>query len=123
MRSIAGLLLVVVISFFAYKFYFTNVQTNASGTPEQIISSVGVKNDLLAIAQAERAYQAEHGAYGSIDDLVAASALSSGGRKRLGYQYDIEITTDDFRVTAHCLASSGCTSYSVDKTMEVQPLQ
>ena len=69
MRSLAGLLVVALISVLAYKLYFSKMQSSETGTPMQTISAVGVKNDLLAIAQAERAYQAEHGSYGSLEEL------------------------------------------------------
>ena len=65
MRSLAGLLVVALISVLAYKLYFSKMQSSETGTPVQTISVVGVKNDLLAIARAERAYQAEHGSYGA----------------------------------------------------------
>ena len=34
-----------------------------------------VQNDLVAIGQAERIYQAQHSSYGSLDDLVSAGYL------------------------------------------------
>ena len=123
MRSALGLLVFLVIALLTYKFYFSKMQSDGGGTPTQTINAVGAKNDILAIAQSERAYQAEHGAYGSLDDLAKNSAMSTDGRRRDGYTYDLQTTSDGFRVTARCAVASGCTSYFVDQTMEVQAVQ
>ena len=82
MRSLVGLLVVALISVLAYRLYFSKMQSSETGTPVQTISVVGVKNDLVAIAQAERAYQAEHGWYGSLEELKAAGAMTMLGRAR-----------------------------------------
>ena len=65
MKSMVGILVVLVISLLAYKYYFAKAQSDGAGTPAQTINIVGVKNDLLALAQAERGYQAEHGGFAS----------------------------------------------------------
>ncbi|HTU34664.1 MAG TPA: hypothetical protein VMF66_12750 [Candidatus Acidoferrum sp.] len=67
-------------------------------------------------------YQAEHGSYASMDDLVSSGALSVKKSGRDGYTYDIETVADGFKVTANCpsLKFHGCSNYSVDQTMAVQ---
>ncbi len=121
--SLAGLLIVALIAALTYKFYFAKSPT-ASGaeTPAQTINVVGVKSDLLAIGQAERLYQAEHGAYGSVDDLVSSGAMSFRKSGRDGYTYDVDASTDSFQVVAHCPTATnpGCTNYSIDQTMQIQ---
>ncbi len=81
-----------------------------------------MKNDLIGIAQAERAYQAEHGSYASLDDLISSGGLTMKKTARDGYTYDVETSASGFRAVAHCPAatSPGCQNYSVDQTMEVQ---
>jgi competence protein ComGC len=123
MRSLAGLVSILVVALIAglfYKFYFS--QSTGGGTPAQTINVVGVKSDLIAIAQAERAYQAEHNSYGSLDDLVSSGALSMKKSGRDGYLYDASGSGDNFRATALCPAATnpGCTNYTIDQTMEVQ---
>ena len=83
----------------------------------------GVKNDLLAIAQAERAYQAEHGSYGSLEELKSAGAMSMLRDGRDGYSYGVETSVSGFQVTAKCMpaTNSGCSNWTVDQTMQVQP--
>ena len=55
--------------------------------PTETIDTVGVKSDLLAIAQAERMYMASHGSYVSLDDLEKDGSLSFSGTSRRGYTY------------------------------------
>ena len=122
MKSMVGILVVLVISLLAYKYYFAKAQSDGAGTPAQTINIVGVKNDLLALAQAERGYQAEHGGFASLDDLTSSGALAMQNRSREGYTYEIENTSTGFRAVAHCPAATnpGCTDCFVDQTMEVQ---
>ncbi len=123
MKSLAGLLVVALISVMAYRLYFSKLQSSETGTPAQTISVVGVKNDLVAIAQAERVYQAEHGAYGSLEELKSAEAMTmlKGGRD--GYAYEVESSSAGFRVLAKCSPATnpGCTNWAVDQSMQVQP--
>ena len=126
MGRIVGLLVVALIAVLMYKFYFAKLQSSGAGatTPTQTIDVVGVKNDLLGIAQAERAYQAEHGSYASLDELTSSGALTMKKTGRDGYTYDVETSAASFRAVAHCPAATnpGCASWAVDQTMEVQPV-
>ncbi|MGA8221947.1 MAG: hypothetical protein WB780_09870 [Candidatus Acidiferrales bacterium] len=122
MGRVVGLLVVMVIAGLIYKFYFAKLQSEGAGTPTQAISVVGVKNDLLQIAQAERIYQAEHSTYGTLEELVSGGGLSISKSGRDGYTYEVEASTESFRVTAQCPAatSPGCTNFAVDQNMEVK---
>lgn len=121
--SLAGLLIVVLIATFTYKFYFAKSPTTSGvATPAQTIDVVGVKSDLLGIAQAERFYQAEHGTYASMDELVSSGALSVRKSGRDGYTYNVGASADSFQVAAHCPTAThpGCTNYAIDQTMTIQ---
>jgi hypothetical protein len=119
--SIISILVVAVIGLLVYKFYFTQTSSTGAATPAQTINVVGVKNDLLAIAQAERTYQAEHSSIASLDELVSSGEMSVKKTGRDGYAYAVESSGDGFRVTARCSsATPGCTNYAVDQTMEVR---
>jgi hypothetical protein len=122
-RSLAGILVVALISVMAYRMYFSKLQSSETGTPVETISAVGVKNDLIAIAQVERAYQAEHGSYGSLEELKAAGAMTMLRDGRDGYSYDVETTASGFHVLAKCspAMNPGCSNWIVDQSMEVQP--
>ena len=122
MKGMLGILVVALIALLAYSFYFSKARSDGTGTPAQTINIVGVKNDLIALAQAERGYQAEHGGFASLGDLTSSGALAMQNRSRQGYTYDIENTSNGFRAIAHCptVTNPGCTDYFVDQTMEVQ---
>ncbi len=121
MGNILGLLVVAVIALLAYKFYFQKMGAAGTATPLQTIDVVGVKNDLLAIAQAERLYQSQHGSYASLDELNSSGAMSVTKTNRDGYTYEVQTSAADFHVIAHCptATQSGCVNYSVDQSMEV----
>jgi hypothetical protein len=123
--SFASILVVLVIALLIYKFYFGSAQQAMGPTgPLQTIDTIGAKNDLLSIAQAERVYWAQHNAYGSMDDLVSSGAMALKKTGREGYTYDEEASSDGFRVTARCTSSTpGCTNFFVDQNMEVQSTQ
>ena len=124
MASMIGLLVVALIAALVYKYYFSTLKTSGGGTPKQVINIVGVKSDLIGIAQAERLYQAQNGSYASLDQLKSSSALAINSSGRDGYTYDVETSDGAFRAVAHCLASTspGCTDWVVDQTMEVHPV-
>lgn len=121
MGNLLGLLVVALIAVLVYKFYFSKTGDGGTTTPLQTIDVVGVKNDLLAIAQAERAYQAEHGSYASLDDLTTSGAMTMAKTNRDGYTYEVQTSAAEFQVIAHCPTATqpGCSNYSVDQTMEV----
>lgn len=128
MGRVVGLLVVALIAVLMYKFYFAKVQNSGAeaGTPAQTIDIVGVKNDLIGIAQAERAYQTENGVYAaSLDELTASGALSMSHTGRDGYTYAVETSDSSFRAVAHCPTQTrpGCTSWAVNESMEVEPVR
>jgi hypothetical protein len=122
LASLVGLLVVALIAVLVYKYYFSKLEATGGGTPLQTINIVGVKNDLLAIAQAERAYQAQHGSYASLDELGSSGELAVKKTGRDGYTYDVEVSSDTFRAVAHCptVTNPGCSDYSIEPSMEVQ---
>jgi hypothetical protein len=125
MKSLAGLLIVALLAALVYKYYFSSLQSAGTGTPAQTIDIVGVKNDLLGIAQAERAHQAEHGSYISLDELISSGELTMKRTGRNGYTYSVETSDQSFRAIAHCPTATfpGCSNYAVDQSMEVQATQ
>jgi hypothetical protein len=99
------------------------MQSASGGAPAQSISSTGAKNDLIAIAQAERLYQAEHGSYTTRDQLSSGGAMNLSKSGREGYTYSVTPSGTSFRAEARCLsAASGCVGYSIDESMEIHSL-
>jgi competence protein ComGC len=122
MRTLIAVLVVALIAVVTIRLYLARAQTGGpNSTPVQAIADAGVKNDLLQIAQAERAYWVEHGMYASLDELVSSGAVSAAKRGREDYTYSIETRADGFTVLARCQKPNGqpCAGYSVDQTMEV----
>jgi hypothetical protein len=125
MRSVLGLLVVAAIVLLSYKFYFSKMQAAGAGAnPVQTVDLVGVKNDLIAIGQAERMYQAQHSSYASLDELVS-SGMMTIRKGRDGYTYDVDASADSFTVTAHCPAGAQdtCVDYSMDQSMQPHPIR
>jgi hypothetical protein len=119
--SIIGLLVVALISVMAYKYFLTSGQSVGATTPVATIDAVGAQNDLIAIAQAERMYQAQNGKYASLDVLTSAGDMTLRKPHREGYTYDVDASDQSFVATARCTSSvPGCHSYSIDPTMNVQ---
>jgi hypothetical protein len=114
----------MLIAFGAYKMYFAQMQSTSGAAPAQSISAAGVKNDLIAIGQAERMYQAEHGSYATLDQLGSSGSMSMIKSGRDGYTYSVSPSGNSFRAEARCSSSnSACTGYAIDETMEIHPIQ
>jgi len=123
MGRILGLVVVVAIVLVGYMYIF-RAGGSAISAPHSAPNAAGAQNNILAIAQAERAYQAENGSYAPLDKLLSSGALSMEKPAREGYEYNVEPSSTNFRVVARCTgAAAGCSSYFVDSSMSVQPLQ
>jgi hypothetical protein len=89
--------------------------TNLTG----VANIVGVKSDLLGIANAERQYYASQSKYASLDELTEGHYLTiSGGRPP--YTYDVETSDSGFQVTASRSDGGSPATLSIDETMQVQ---
>ena len=121
--GLVGLIVVAAIAGFIYKNNVSSTEVTGGGTPISTINSVGVESDLIQMAQAERAYQAEHGSYASLDELASSGAIAVRKPARDGYKYEASLSSEGFRIIAHCstFAKSVCKEYFIDETMEVQP--
>lgn len=125
MRAAMGLLTVVIAAAIGYWFYASNLKASgATPGPEQVISTVAVKDDLISIAQAERIYQASHGSYASLDDLYSSGTLMARKSARDGYTYSSETSLEGFRITARCepREQTPCPSFSIDQNMQIDQL-
>ena len=119
--SVLGLVIVLAIGWFIIKTQFTQGPTGGA-PPKQVIDVVGVKNDLVAIGQAERIYLASHGSYASIDQLQQDGAISFSGANRRGYNYAADLNDGQhFSITAAPSdpAKEGWPTLSIDENMQV----
>ncbi len=119
--SILGLVIVVAIIWFVMKSQFS--QGPAGGQPPaETINVVGVKSDLLAIAQAERMYLASHGSYVSVDELQQDGSITFSGANRRGYSYTADVDDGQhFKITAQPSdpGKANWPTLSIDETMQV----
>jgi hypothetical protein len=100
MRSLVAILVTAVAALGIY-YYFLKQAAPAPGTAvTQEVSLTGVQMDLLSIAQAERAYNAQNGGYASLDQLTSTGALTMERSGRDGYTYSIATSAGGFTATA-----------------------
>jgi hypothetical protein len=116
-----GLLLVLGIG---YLIYTSQIKEMGDGKPlKQQIDLVGVKSDLLSLAQAEKLYFATNSSYASFEELKwskVRSTIPENGRS--GYQYTIEVNgAEHFQITADPPDSSETVlpTLSIDETMQL----
>jgi hypothetical protein len=123
MKKVGGLLGIVIALGVGYFVFKSQVTTGPTGgaPPQEVIDTVGVRNDLLAIAQAERMYMASHGSYATLDQLQQDGAINFSGTNRRGYHYRAEISGERFRIVATPAdpAKSTWPTLAIDETMQV----
>jgi hypothetical protein len=114
--SFVTLIIVVAIGAYIYMRQTQNVMTGGTSNPTATVDLMGVRNDLLAMAQAERSHNALHGGYASLDELRQQGELSMNRDNRGPYKYSAEISDSGFRVVA---TYSGPENSGMPKTMSV----
>ena len=125
MMSLLGLVIVVAVGQFVYRSYFVGpggaATTLGSNNPRAVADVTGVRNDLLAMAQAERAYMALNGRYGTLDELQRSGDLQiDPNRGRQGYSYSAQISDRNFVITAtYSGPAVGMPMLSVNESMQV----
>lgn len=123
MMGFVALLVALGIGMFVYRSQFTGSGdlTQGTGNPRAAIDITGVKNDLLRMAQAERAYWAINNRYASLEDLQASGDLTvDPQRGREGYTYSGTFAEQTFAITAtYSGPVAGMPSLSIDQTMQI----
>jgi hypothetical protein len=98
-RSTGFIGLVIVVAVVGYLYTSQLKQVAAIGeAPATAVSTTGVRNDLLAMAEAEKRYAVMHSSYASLDDLRKDGDINVP--KRPDFIYDIDAGTDRFTITA-----------------------
>lgn len=119
--GILGIVIALAIGYFIFKTQYAQGPTGGA-PPKLVIDVVGVKSDLLSIAQAERIYLASHGAYASVDELQQDGAIAFSATNRRGYNYVAEVDDGQhFQITATPSdpAKEGWPTLAIDETMQV----
>ena len=126
--GLVGLLIVLGIGVYIYMRQ-TQAVTPGGGaggstaTPRSTIDVVGVKNDLIALANAERRHFAAEGKYVSIDELRSNGDISMPSDNRGPYSYSAETSDTGFRITATYSGPPNAGvpgSLSIDETMQIK---
>jgi hypothetical protein len=100
MRALISLLVTAVAALGIYYFFLKQAAPAPGMAVTQEVSLTGVQMDLLSIAQAERAYNAQNGGYATLDQLTSSGALTMERSGRDGYTYAIAATPNGFTATA-----------------------
>jgi len=119
--TVLVVVIVLVIGYFIFRAQFAK-GPGGGAPPQQVIDVVGVRNDLIAIAQAERLYLASHGTYATLDQLQQEGSITFFGINRRGYNYMVEAAdAQHFRITATPSdpAKEGWPTLSIDETMQI----
>ena len=126
--SFLSLVIVMAVGLMIYRSYFTGpggIATMGTDNPRAVIDVTGVKNDLLRMAQAERAFQALNGRYVPLEELQSSGNLViDPARGRQGYTYSASVSGNSFTVTAtYSGPATGMPALSIDQTMQITQTQ
>jgi hypothetical protein len=95
-----GLIGIVIVAATGAYFYLGQIREIAPDgkTPQTMVSVIGVQNDLLAMANAEKRYQVTNSKYASLDELRTNSDIAVPSRKDI--LYSVDASGSHFRITA-----------------------
>jgi hypothetical protein len=119
--GLLGLVIALAIGWYLYTRQAQSVSP-AGGSPRTAIDVTGVKNDLLAFANAEKQQFALEGKYLPFDEL-RAKGTTLPADSRGAYTYSAEIGETGFRITATCTgeaARCGPRSLAIDQSMQIR---
>ena len=122
-RALGFISLLIVMAVVVY-LYMKNTTAIAPGaengptSPRGIIDTTGVKNDLIAMAQAEKRHFASEGKYVSLDELKSSGDMSVNPAGRMNFSYDATYSDTDFHITA---TYHGPEAQNVPKSMSIDP--
>jgi len=115
-----GTLATLAIGMYIYSLQVKAIDPSAAPTNGPEVATIaGVKNDLLAIANAERSFWASEGTYASLDQLVSGNYLTIK-HERPPYVYDIEVSSGTFRATATRTTKGAPAQLWITESMEVR---
>ena len=129
MKGLVGLLVTAAIGLGIYMYTLKQAAPGPGMAVTQNISLVGVKTDLVAIAQAERMYYTQNGSYADLPTLSSTGTMNITRTSRDGYTYSAEPSGNTFTVTATYTAPPvdnpadvtppHFPTFTIDQTMEV----
>lgn len=115
-----GTIVTMAIGMYIYSVQVKTLSpSTGGGNSEEVATIVGVKNDLIGIANAERGYLASQGKYASLEELVSNNYISIKG-ERPPYVYDVETTASSFRATATRTTKGAPAQLWITESMQVE---
>jgi hypothetical protein len=122
-RAFGFIALIIVVGAGAY-IYMRQTQGATIGTaasPTARVDVMGVKNDLIAIAQAERNHGALQGTFVSLEELRSQGDLTMSRKNRGPYTYSAEVSSGGFRILATYSGSDPAMPkvISIDQSMQI----
>jgi Tfp pilus assembly protein PilE len=132
MKPLVGLLVAAALGLGIYMYTLKQAAPEKGMAVTQNISIVGVKTDLMAIAQAERMYFAQNGAYADLPTLTSSGTMNLTRTSRDGYTYSVEPSGSTFTATATYtpppvdnpagVKPPHFPTYTIDQNMEVHQI-
>jgi hypothetical protein len=129
MKGLVSILVTAAIGLGIYMYTLKQAAPGPGMVATQNISVTGVKNDLVAIAQAERMYYTQNGSYADLPTLTSTGTMNITRTSRDGYTYSAQPSGNSFTITATYTAPpvenpAGVTpphfpTFTIDQTMEV----
>ena len=129
MKGLLGLLVTALLGLGIYLFMLKQASPGPGMVATQAISTTGVHQDLIGIAQAERMYFLQNNAYADLETLASSGAMNIPRTGRDGYTYKAEAAGNSFTVTARYTAPPvempkgveppHWPTYTIDQTMEI----
>ena len=116
-----GVLIAVAVGAYIYTQQAKSVAPGGT-SPKTTIDTVGVRNDLVNIANAERRRLASDGKYVSLDELRSNGDINMPSNSRGPYTYTVEVSDDGFKVVATYSGPdpNAPRQISIDQTMQVK---
>ena len=117
-----SLVITMAVGMYIYSQQLKSTSPAGTANPEGTVNIVGVQNDLLSIARAEREYQTEKGSYASLDELISANFVTVKG-ERPPYTYQVDTSESGFRATATRSTPGSPAQIWIDESMQVHSSQ
>src|ERR1700730_7341365 len=129
MKGLIGLVVTAALGVGIYLYFLKHASSVSGLVGTQAISTTGVQNDLVGIAQAERMYFTQNSTYTDLATLASTGTMNIARTGRDGYTYTSEASGNPCPVTARYTAPPPempkgvepphFPTYSIDQTMEI----
>ena len=129
MKGLISLMVTALLGLGIYLYFLKQASPEPGMVVTQAVSTTGVQNDLVGIAQAERMYFTQNGSYTDLPTLASTGTMNIARTGRDGYSYTTETSGNSFTVTARYTAPlpempkgvepPHWPTYSIDQTMEI----